>query len=139
MEIDELMVNLEETLCQLKNDTQLELAAKYREGNGVAQNMKEAVRLTKEVAEQGHPGAQQDLGQYYQYGMGVQKDMKEAVRWWTKAAEQDNAVSQFKLGVCYVTGEGVSIDLKEGKKWLTKAADQGFEEAKKLLSMLQKK
>jgi len=36
-------------------------------------------------------------------------------------------------------GEGVQIDLKEGKKWLTMVADQGFEEAKKVLSMLEKK
>jgi len=46
----------------------------YNEGLGVPQDYKEAVRLYRLAAEQGHAEAQYNLGQMYRQGLGVPQD-----------------------------------------------------------------
>ena len=70
----------------------------HRDGQGVPQNFKEALRWFTKAAEQGHAGAQSNLGVMHQVGQGVPQNFKEVLRWYTKAAEQGNAMAQSKLG-----------------------------------------
>ncbi len=60
----------------------------YSEGQGVEQDYKEAAKLCRKAAEQGHGQAQAFLGIMYSQGQGVEQDFKEAARWHRKAAEQ---------------------------------------------------
>ena len=67
---------------------QFVLAGMYRNGEGVAQDHAEAVRLYRLAAEQGYARAQIDLGLMYGIGEGVTQDHDEEVRWLGLAAEQ---------------------------------------------------
>ena len=65
---------------------------------------------TRDKAEKGDAGAQNNLGFCYSKGQGVVKDEVEAVHWYRKAAGQNLALAQNNLGLCYAKGEGVAKD-----------------------------
>ena len=69
-------------------DVQFILGVMYKNGQGVLQDDKEAVKWYTKAAEQGVAAAQFNLGVMYDTGEGVLQDDKEAVKWYTKAAEQ---------------------------------------------------
>ena len=69
----------------------------YFNGEGVAQNWKEAVRWYRKAAERGNAYAQFNLGLSYYYGEGISKNLDEALKWFRKAAEQGHADAQKKL------------------------------------------
>ena len=110
-------------------EAQFSLGVCYMNGDGVQQNMAEAVKWYRKAAEQGYADAQNNLGVCYEDGNGVQKNMTEAVKWYRKAAEQGHIVAQFNLGGCYKDGNGVQKDMAEAVKWYRKAADQGLANA----------
>jgi hypothetical protein len=83
---------------------------RYFNGQGVAQDYKEAVNWFRKAAEQGHAMAQFNLGRMYYDGQGVAQDFKEAVNWYRKAAEQGHAMAQNNLGFMYANGRGVGQD-----------------------------
>lgn len=99
-------------------EAQLALGAAYYNGEGVAEDDKEAVRWYRKAAEQGDAGAQSFLGDAYYDGEGVTKDDAEAVKWWRKAAEQGDAPAQGGLIFAYYNGVGVAKDYVESYKWL---------------------
>lgn len=68
-------------------DAQFELAGLYAEGNGVEQNLTEAVKWYSSAAEQGHDSAQYKLGLSYQQGKGVPQSDTEAYIWLNISAE----------------------------------------------------
>ncbi|MCK5159427.1 MAG: sel1 repeat family protein [Candidatus Heimdallarchaeota archaeon] len=102
----------------------------YKDGQGVAQDDKEAVKWLKKAAEQGDSQAEHNLGNMYKDGRGVDQDYKEAVKWYTKAAEQGDAQAQFILGLMYGGGRGVAQDYVKAYKWTNLAASQDNEYAK---------
>ena len=67
------------------------------------------------------------------------KDESEAVSWYRKAAEQGNANAQYSLGLCYYLGTGVVKNEVEGYKWILLSIAQGYENARKNLSVLENK
>ncbi len=120
------------------------LADCYYHGNGVEQDLEEALRLYKMAAEETHGSVliykeevdadyvetvrrdamrgdrywQYFLGMcYYLGGDGVPQDYPEAVKWFRKAAEQGEGKARIQLGDCYHCGYGVPIDLHEAAKW----------------------
>ena len=68
-------------------DAQYELSGLYAEGEGVEQNLVEAVKWYHKAAEQGHDSAQYKVGLSYQNGVGVSKSDKEAYIWLSISAE----------------------------------------------------
>jgi len=106
-------------------EAQNSLGLKYRDGLGVEQDFKEAVKWFEKAANQGVADAQNNLGIMYAEGLGVEQDFKEAVRWYQKAADQEDLLAQTNLGGMYAEGLGVEQDFKEAVKWFEKAADQG--------------
>ncbi|WP_419591592.1 tetratricopeptide repeat protein, partial [Thiolapillus sp.] len=75
------------------------LGVMYAEGQGVRQDLKEAVKWYRRAAEQGYALAQYNLGLMYANGRGVRQDFKEAVKWYQKAAEQGLPKAQVNLGL----------------------------------------
>jgi TPR repeat protein len=69
----------------------------YRDGQGVPQDYKTALKWFKLAAKQGYAGAQYDLGVMYRDGQGVPQDYKTALKWFKLAAEKGNAYAQSKL------------------------------------------
>ena len=68
-------------------DAQFELAGLYAEGDGVKQDLTEAVKWYRKAAEQGHDGAQFKLGLSYQNGKGVPQSDTDAYIWLNISAE----------------------------------------------------
>jgi TPR repeat protein len=60
----------------------------YRNGEGVPEDDKQAVKWYRLAAEQGHASAQYNLGFMYSNGEGVPEDDKQAVKWYRLASEQ---------------------------------------------------
>jgi len=75
-------------------EAQFVLGDMYRNGRGVKQDFKEAVKWFRKASEQGYAEAQYDLGLMYYLGRGVERDFQESETWMRKAAEQGNADAQ---------------------------------------------
>ncbi len=59
-----------------------------REGKGVPQNFREALRWFRLAAKQGYAGGQYNLGMMYENGRGVRKNYVQAHMWVALAAAQ---------------------------------------------------
>ena len=94
-----------------------QLAEKYKSGEGVTQDHKEAEKWYRLAAEQGHAEAQFSLGQMYSFGKGVPSDDTEAAKWYRLAAEQGHAGAQNNLGIKYAFGLVGNPDYKEAYIW----------------------
>jgi len=73
-----------------KAEAQFNLGVMYRQGQGVAQDDKQAVEWWSKAAEQGHVEAQDNLGLRYARGQGVAQDWEQADKWFTIAAASGN-------------------------------------------------
>ena len=84
---------LQATDCLLLDaaTAQFHLGVMFDNGQGVAQDFAEAVRLYSLAAAQGHAYAQLSLGLMFENGEGVAQDTAEAIRWYRLAAEQGHA------------------------------------------------
>jgi TPR repeat protein len=111
----------------------------YKNGLGVAQDYKEAVKLYRKSAEQGHADAQFNLGAMYDEGQSVFQDYREAVKWYRKSAEQGTAIAQFNLGFMYATGRGVTQEYVYAHMWFNIAASTGQAKAMKGRDVIAKK
>ncbi len=67
------------------DDSQLEIAQKYLQGRGVAQDCNRGVSLLRSAAMQPNPKAQIKLGALYATGHCVSQDRAEAYRWFAEA------------------------------------------------------
>ncbi len=86
-------------------DAQFNLGLMYANGEGVEQDMTQAVELFKKAAEQGHVDAQNNLGALYFTGEGVERDEKKAIGWFEKAAAQGNEDAQANLDAIRAAGK----------------------------------
>ncbi len=110
-----------------------------------------ALRIFRQLADQGDASAQTGLGVMYDKGLGVTQDYAAAVRWYRKAADQGDAVAQFNLGQMYSKGEGVAQtnlgnmyvlgwgvtqDYVQAHMWYNLAAARGMKIAGKVRDLL---
>jgi len=86
-------------------DAQFNLGLMYANGEGVPQDMEQAVELFKKAAEQGHVDAQNNLGAMYFTGEGVARDEKKAIEWFEKAAAQGNEDARANLDAIKASGK----------------------------------
>jgi TPR repeat protein len=91
-----------------------------KNGKGVLEDDKEAVKWYHKAANQGYADVQYNLAQMYRRGEGVLKDDKEAVKWYHKAADQGVAKAQYSLGLMYKNGKGVLKSMTQAKYWIQK-------------------
>jgi len=68
-------------------EQQYVLANLYCNGEGVAQDYRQAAKLFYHAALQDHRGAQSKLGLCFEYGYGIGKDEEEALRWYARAQQ----------------------------------------------------
>ena len=69
----------------------------YRDGKGVEQDFKEAVKWYQKAADQGYANAQGSLGVMYGMGNGVEQNHVTAYAWASIAATNvDNIAPRFK-------------------------------------------
>jgi len=98
-----------------------------------------ALRIFRQVADQGNAHAQTYLGFMYDTGLGVPQDYEVAVRWYHKAANQGQALSQAKLGWMYHNGFGVMQNYVRAHMWYNLAAARGDKNAGGLRDSLAEK
>ena len=98
-------------------------------GQGVPQDYRQAAKLFRLAADQGHADAQGRLGAMYYQGRGIYQDYHQAAKWYRSAANQGHALAQYNLGLLYFYGEGVLRNDVKAQKWFNLSAAQGDKEA----------
>ena len=113
-----------------------EVAARYAEGRGVAQDLGAAVAWYKHAADAGLAPAQYRLGSIYEKGLGVPKDLAEAQRWYLRAADAGNVKAMHNLAVLYAEGAGGEPNLEQAAELFRKAAEHGVRDSQFNLAIL---
>ncbi len=119
-------------------DAQCQLGLYYATGIGVPQDWQKAAYWFGKSAEQGNSWGQYNLATCYLNGQGVGADPKKAVEMMQKSAEQGYDFAQAHLGVLYLEGQVLPENKLKAVYWLKKAAQQGNQDAKQLLSEIQR-
>lgn len=120
------------------HEAQKNLGIKYAEGDGIPQDITQAVYWLTKAAEKGDAEVQVYLGILYAKGVHVPQDYEKAIDWLTRAAEQGVIGAQLKLGVLYEKGKGIQ-DYVKGYAWFNIAALHGDKTAKEKKNLLLKK
>jgi uncharacterized protein len=81
-----------------------------------------ALRIFRQLTEQGDRYAPDAIGLMYEQGRGVPQDYEQAFAWHLKAADQGNAQAQVGVGGMYEQGRGVSQDYVRAHMWYNLAA-----------------
>lgn len=116
---------------------QARLGEAYYMGDGVAQDLQEALRWARLAVEQGNAHGQGLLAAAYNTGRGVVQDAETALHWARLAAEQGNARGQTVLAFIYENGTGgVAQDYAEAVRLARLAAEQDHGDAQALLGMM---
>ncbi|PCI57219.1 MAG: hypothetical protein COB36_02850 [Alphaproteobacteria bacterium] len=118
-----------QTLLELaeKGDVkaQYKIALKYDRGDGVSENITQAMKWYLRAAEKGGVLAQYRLGSLYSSGQKVPKDMDKAVEWYGKSAAQGNTWAHLNLAPIYLIGLGVPQDVDKAIALYTEASELG--------------
>ena len=100
-------------------EAQFNVSVMYKQGDGVEENIDQAVEWAVAAAEQGHLGAQRNLGAWYGRGEGVERNEEEAFKWYLMAAKQGYESARIIVGGRYAFGGGgVPKDVVRGYGWL---------------------
>eukprot|EP00667_Euglena_gracilis_P019014 EG_transcript_20298 len=115
--------------CRRHRDTdarcQYALGRCHLDGDGVAQDEAEAVRLFLLAADQRYAPAELALGVCHANGQGVAQDWAAALQWYRRAAAGGSAGAECNVGFCYAKGNGVAQDEAEAAHWFLRAAEAG--------------
>ncbi|MBF0307958.1 MAG: SEL1-like repeat protein [Magnetococcales bacterium] len=121
--------SLQEKSIQGDGQAMLDLAGRYQEGRGVAQDPFQSLEWYTKAAQKGMQEAQYRLGLIYLQGLGTPRSSVKAVEWFQAAAKQGHVESMFQLGKALEMGAGVKVDNKAALDWHQKAAELGHVEA----------
>jgi localization factor PodJL len=113
-----------------------EVAARYAEGRGTAQDMQAAVNWYERAGEAGLAPAQYRLGSIYEKGMGVERDLGKAQEWYGRAAEGGNVKAMHNLAVLHAEGAGGEPDLAKAASLFRQAAEHGVRDSQFNLAIL---
>jgi len=115
---------------------QFEVAVRIGEGQGTAQDSKEAALWYERSANNGFAMAQYRLGTLYERGLGVAKDLEQAEVWYTRAAEQGNVKAMHNLAVLIAGYGGTDPDYATASRWFAEAAERGLADSQYNLAVL---
>eukprot|EP00178_Gracilaria_changii_P001600 TRINITY_DN12229_c0_g1_i1.p1 TRINITY_DN12229_c0_g1~~TRINITY_DN12229_c0_g1_i1.p1 ORF type:complete len:1143 (+),score=161.05 TRINITY_DN12229_c0_g1_i1:475-3903(+) len=93
------------------------LGIAHYDGNGVDENIDEAVRLFRQAIDMGSHEANLNLGLCYFQGKGVPQSYEQALEHYKVAAENDSKEASLWVGNMYFEGLGVQKDLHVAYKW----------------------
>ena len=114
-----------------------EIGARYTEGRGVAEDLKEAARWYELAANRGFAPAEYRLANLYEKGQGVERDLERARKLYETAADRGNASAMHNLAVLLATGSGAAgPDFDAAAKWFQKASELGVRDSQFNLAIL---
>lgn len=108
----------------------------YLTGQGVQQNLSEAIVWYRRAADLDIAVAELKLGDLYRDGVGVPKSNPEAIKLYTRAANQGDIKAMLRLGELYKGWYGNAFDRQLSFKWYRQAANLGSDEARTQLHLL---
>jgi len=76
-----------------------------------------ALRLLRELADQGNAGAQFKLGGMYDDGRGVAQNDAEALKWYRLAADQGYGNAQYNLALMYGISRPFIAVYRTPRRW----------------------
>ena len=98
------------------------------------EEVQEAIKCIKLLADGGFTPAMETLGLVYSLDDKEWYDKEKALEFWTKAAELNDIEAMFDMGMFYYNGrKDASEDPVSGKYWMQKSADAGHPLAIKFL------
>jgi localization factor PodJL len=115
---------------------QLEIATRFAQGMGVAQDHGKAFSWYERAATRGLAAAQFRLAAYYERGIGVTTDPGRARVWYQRAAEQGHARAMHNLAVLSVAGSAADADFAAAARWFRQAAERGVTDSQFNLGVL---
>lgn len=110
---------------------QFQLACSLEDGDGIAQNKREAVFWYKKSASRGYTDAQINLGWCYLEGEGTNRNINKAISYFKLAANKGDGVAQYCLGQLYYFRDDIQDNNKKAVYWLKKAIVNGDNETKR--------
>jgi TPR repeat protein len=119
-------------------DSQVALANKFINGQGVPQDLTQGRILCTEAAKQENHGGQYCMGYIYQRGLGVTPDAKKARDWYGRAAALGDPQSMNALALMEATGEGGKVDRVDAFLLYAKLLRTGHKEALQNMAKLKK-
>ncbi len=87
------------------SNNKVDLANRFRKGNGIAKDLYRAAQLYKEESSKGNAEAQYWLGVMYFDGAGITEDLDEALRWIAMSSDQKYPQAQKLLKHMLVTDD----------------------------------
>lgn len=105
---------------------EFEIGARFAEGKGVAQDLKQAVSWYQRSASRGFAPAQYRYASMLERGLGVKADLAKASVWYQRAAEQGIVKAMHNLAVLSSGRDGVPADYALAMKWFTSASEYGL-------------
>ena len=104
---------------------QINLAYMYEYGIGTEENIEEAVKWYRKLAEIGNTDAMVSLGNCYYDGNGAMQDYITANSYYLKAAKAGNVKGMSSIADSYYWGKGLEVNQSIATEWYRKAAEQG--------------
>jgi TPR repeat protein/AcrR family transcriptional regulator len=117
-------------------DVQTLLGLSHLNGDGVAANPLEAVRMLQLASENGQAVAQYNLATIYARSDSTISDPIAAKFWFQEAAEQGNRMAMNNLAMFYAQGLGTDPNTAEAAVWFSMAAALGYDVAQYNLAVL---
>ncbi len=115
------------------------LAVCYLLGDGVKQNIKQAVKYFEKAVKYGDDFAMVNLADCYVVGNGVSKSDKKAFELYKQAADKGNTDGLKNAADCLMNGAGVKQDFRAAMDLYKKAADFGDTKALEKFNELSEK
>jgi len=109
-------------------------AVMLAQGQGVTQDLSEALYWFEEAANAGHAAACGNVGLFYLQGLGVPQNETLGIEWLTKGANLGDEVSMFNLG--YLAAQQGRFD--DARPWLQQALEAGHPQAQQLLDHIRR-
>ena len=115
---------------------EFEIGARFAEGKGVPQDLKQAVTWYQRSAAKGFAPAQYRLASMFERGLGVKSDLPRASVWYQRAAEQGIVKAMHNLAVLNAGREGTPADYPVALRWFTAASEHGLTDSQFNLAIM---
>ncbi len=115
---------------------EFEVAARFAEGMGMAQDFKQALIWYQRSAQRGFAPAQYRLGTLFERGIGTKPDMPRAKVWYGRAAEQGHVKAMHNLAVLSAARDQSTPDYEVAVMWFLAAAEFGLTDSQFNLGVL---
>lgn len=115
---------------------EFEVASRFAEGKGVAQDLRLAFVWYRRAAAHGLAAAQFRLGAYYERGIGTSADIARAKVWYHRAADQGHIKAMHNLGVLTIGDSPDADDFITAARLFSQAAEHGLADSQFNLAIL---